>query len=97
MKIKIKELDKYLSSIEVFEKLKEEGAIFLDSSKKDEKLSKYSFIGLNIIEKFEVRGETSYINDDKIAEKNPFEELEKRIKIHKIDIKSDIPLIGGYI
>ncbi|ENZ03363.1 aminodeoxychorismate synthase, component I [Clostridium thermobutyricum] len=97
MKIKIKELDKCLSSIEVFEKLKEEGAIFLDSSKKDEKLSKYSFIGLNIIEKFEVRGETSYINDDKIAEKNPFEELEKRIKIHKIDIKSDIPLIGGYI
>ncbi|MGL4875486.1 MAG: aminodeoxychorismate synthase component I [Clostridium sp.] len=96
MKLKMVEIKTKLFPVEVFERLKIKDSIFLDSSKEDEKLSKYSFIGLNKIDSFECRDKKVFINDEYI-EGEAFEELEKRIEKFKVNYPSSIPLIGGYI
>ena len=87
MDFKIKEIKTNLTPFDIYNLFKDEkNSVFLDSSKEDENLSKYSFIGLNPLEIFEPKA----FND-------PFLELEKRINDKKINFKSDIPLICGYI
>lgn len=87
MDFKIKEIKANLTPFDIYNLFKDEkNSVFLDSSKEDENLSKYSFIGLNPLEIFEPKDL-----------KDPFLELEKRINDKKINFKSDIPLICGYI
>lgn len=98
MQFKIKEFKTKLSPFDIYSIFSnEEDSVFLDSSKEDENLSRYSFIGINPVEKFEVLKCKCYINSIEIGEKDGFLELEKRIKKYKLDINSEIPLIGGYI
>lgn len=98
MKFNIKEFKTKLSPFDIYSIFKDEkDSVFLDSSKEDKSLSKYSFIGINPIEKFEVVEGKCYVNSLEIEAKDGFLELEKRIERYKLDIKSDIPLIGGYI
>ncbi|WP_024613546.1 aminodeoxychorismate synthase component I [Clostridium sp. Ade.TY] len=87
MKFKIKEIKTNLTPFDIYNLFKnEKNSAFLDSSKEDENLSKYSFIGLNPLEIFEPKNS----ND-------PFLELEKNINDKKINFTSDIPLVCGYI
>ncbi|MCR6515064.1 aminodeoxychorismate synthase component I [Clostridium sp. LY3-2] len=89
MNLKIKEIDTKLYPFEIFSIFKDtKDAVFLDSSKEDKKLSKYSFIGINPIEKIEI------LEDSK---EDGFDLLNKKIKEYKLDIKSDIPFVGGFI
>lgn len=98
MQFKIKEFKTKLSPFDIYSIFSnEEDSVFLDSSKEDKNLSKYSFIGINPVEKFEVIEGKCYINSVEIESKDGFLEIEKRIEKYKLNIKSDIPLIGGYI
>ncbi|MGL5646767.1 MAG: aminodeoxychorismate synthase component I [Clostridium sp.] len=96
MKFKIEKIETSLSSIEIFEMVKSKDSIFLDSSKEDEGLSKYSFIGLNKIDSFECIDTKVFINGEEI-EGEAFSELEKRVESFKVNYPSEIPLIAGYV
>lgn len=97
MNIHLKEIKLGLNPCQIYEAFRNnKDTILLDSSKEDEKLSKYSFIGLNPYMIFESNKNQSYI-DGKKVKGNPFEVLEELLN-RDIDIESsDIPLIGGAI
>ncbi|MGL4569794.1 MAG: aminodeoxychorismate synthase component I [Clostridium sp.] len=98
MDFKIKEIKTELSPFDIYNIFSnEEDSIFLDSSKEDTSLSKYSFIGINKIEKMECINGHTYINSEEIEGSDYFEQLEKRINKYSINIESEIPLLGGYI
>ncbi|WP_297629709.1 aminodeoxychorismate synthase component I [uncultured Clostridium sp.] len=97
MNFKIRKFQTKLTEIEMFEALKDNNSIFLDSSKEDERLSKYSYIGINPIEKFECIEGKVFINGILKEEMDPFDELERRIEKNKILYPSDSPLLAGYI
>ena len=97
MNFKIKELEKNYDSFSVFKLFEnDDRSVFLDSSKEDENLSKYSFIGVNPILEFKAIGNKSYVNNKEV-EGEPFKVLEKIINKYKVNYKSDIPFIGGGI
>ena len=98
MEFNIKELNKYYDPFHVYKLFKDsEDTIFLDSSKEDEKLSKYSFIGINPICKYKCNGGKSYINDKLISSKDPFLVLKNLINEYKIHYESDLPFVSGAI
>lgn len=98
MNFRIKELDKKYDAFNVYKLFKNmEDSILLDSSKKDEKLSKYSFIGINQICKFKSQGNLSYIDDILVDSKNPFTVIEELVNKYKIEHDSPLPFIGGAI
>lgn len=95
MNFDIKEISTSLNPIEVYNIFKDEkDTIFLDSSKEDKNLSKYSFIGLNPFLNFHSFGNKSYINNEEINGE-PFEVLEGIIKKYEIKIESELPLLSG--
>lgn len=97
MIFKIKKLNKKYDPFNVYKIFKDQkNSIFLDSSKKDEKLSKFSFIGINPICKFEVKDNSTYINEKKV-EGNPFDILSNLIKSFNIEIKDELPFVAGAI
>lgn len=98
MKFSIKKLNKYYDSFHVYKLFKDnKDSIFLDSSKEDSNLSKYSFIGVNPICKYVCKGKNSYINGELVDTKEPFKVLDELVNKYKIDVDSDIPFIGGAI
>lgn len=97
MNFKIRKIETELTEIELFEALKDKNSIFLDSSKEDERLSKYSYIGINPIEKFECIEGKVFINEILKEDVNAFDELEERVEKNKILYPSDSPLLAGYI
>ncbi|MGL5085002.1 MAG: anthranilate synthase component I family protein, partial [Clostridium sp.] len=97
MNFMIKEISTSLNPLEIYNIFKEErDTIFLDSSKEDEKLSKYSFIGLNPFMKIYSQGNKSYINNVEVSGK-PFDVLDKLIKEYELKIDCELPLISGCI
>ena len=72
-------------------------SIFLDSSKEDKLLSKYSFIGLNPYRKFSSKGRNVLIDNEEYKDVDPFEKLEKLLEEYKINVDNDIPFISGAI
>jgi len=95
---KIKELNTYYDPFYTYNLFKDNiDSIFLDSSKEDELLSRYSFIGLNPYKKFMSKGRTVLIDNEKYKDVDPFEELEKLINIYKLNEDYDIPFISGAI
>ena len=97
-KFKLKKLPQYYDpfyTYRLFNNSKD--SIFLDSSKEDEKLSRYSFIGLNPISKFVSKGKDVIIDGQTINNVDPFNMLEKFIYKYHLDFESDIPFIGGAI
>ncbi|GIM29589.1 aminodeoxychorismate/anthranilate synthase component I [Clostridium polyendosporum] len=85
MKLTIKEISTELNAVEVyslFEKYK--NTILLDSSKEDEKLSKYSFIGINPFAIFKSIENRVEIEKQVIKDADPFYELERILKEYEI-------------
>lgn len=72
-------------------------SIFLDSSKEDKLLSKYSFIGLNPYRKFISKGRNVLIDNEEYNDVDPFEKLEKLLEEYKINFDNNIPFISGAI
>ena len=72
-------------------------SIFLDSSKEDKLLSKYSFIGLNPYRKFSSKGRNVLIDNEEYKDVDPFEKLEKLLEEYKINFDNDIPFISGAV
>ncbi|HEX9026590.1 MAG TPA: aminodeoxychorismate synthase component I [Clostridium sp.] len=94
----IKELNTYYDPFYTYNLFKDNiDSIFLDSSKEDKLLSKYSFIGLNSYKKFVSKGREVLIDNEVYKDVDPFEELEKLIDSYKINISSDIPFVSGTI
>lgn len=98
MKFKIQEVDTDLNVFEVYNIFKDDiNSIMLDSSKEDELLSKYSFIGLNSFLTFEAYGNNAYINGKKVYGE-PFKILEELIDKYQFEFDlNDIPLLSGAI
>jgi len=95
---KIKELNTYYDPFYTYNLFKDNiDSIFLDSSKEDKVLSKYSFIGLNPYKKFMSKGRTVSIDNEVYKDVDPFEELEKLVNIYKINTDCNIPFISGTI
>jgi len=72
-------------------------SIFLDSSKEDKLLSKYSFIGLNPYRKFSSKGRNVLIDNEEYKDVDPFEKLEKLLEEYKINFDNNIPFVSGAI
>lgn len=95
---KIKKLNKNYNPFYVYKLFKDrEDSVFLDSSKEDKKLSKYSFIGLNSFCEFRYNGKESFVDGIKVEGKDPFNILEELVKKYKIDININLPFISGAI
>ena len=95
---KIKELNTYYDPFYTYNIFKDNiDSIFLDSSKEDKLLSKYSFIGLNPYKKFVSKGRKVLIDNEIYNDVDPFEELEKLIDSYKFNLNSDIPFVSGTI
>ncbi|GAB6167647.1 aminodeoxychorismate synthase component I [Clostridium carnis] len=95
----LKEIKTSLNPLEVYNIFKDEvNTIFLDSSKEDEKLSKFSFIGINPFLIFESKGNNAFLNGERVNG-NPFDVLESYLEKYKIenDKYNEIPLISGAI
>lgn len=89
------EFSSKLNAFEVYNLFKEEkDTILLDSSKEDERLSKYSFIGVNPFLIFELKNKKTYIDGNEIKGE-PFKILENLINEYKNDLQDDIPLLSG--
>lgn len=84
MELKIHKVETSLNPYEVYEAVKDKNTIFLDSSKEDKRLSKFSFIG---------------INPFKTVESTDFTGLEKEIEGYKYqyDGINDSPFLAGAI
>lgn len=84
MKLKIKNIETSLNPHEVYEAVRGKNTIFLDSSKEDEKLAKFSFIG---------------INPFKIKESKNFNGLEKELQKYKYEFEgiNESPFLAGAI
>ncbi|WP_029169209.1 aminodeoxychorismate synthase component I [Clostridium cellulovorans] len=100
MDITIEEFQSYLNPCEIYSVFsKEKNTIFLDSSKEDKELSRFSFIGVNPYKIYKTKGNKIYI-DDKCYYGDPFLELEKLIKSMILDNQygnMDLPLLCGCI
>lgn len=95
---KIKELNTYYNPFYTYDLFKDsEDSIFLDSSKEDKLLSKYSFIGLNPYKKFISKGRKVTIDNEEYNDVDPFEKLDKIIENYKISINSKLPFVSGAI
>ena len=97
--LKIREVKIDFNPLEIYNVFKnEKDTILLDSSKEDENLSKFSFIGLNPFMTFEARKNKAFV-DGKEVDGDPFEVLDDLIKKYKVseDIFTSIPLLSGAI
>ena len=97
--LKIREVKIDFNPLEIYNVFKnEKDTILLDSSKEDENLSKFSFIGLNPFMTFEARKNKAFV-DGKEVDGDPFEVLDDLIKKYKIseDTFRNIPLLSGAI
>ena len=95
---KVKELNTYYDPFYTYDLFKNNiDTIFLDSSKEDKLLSRYSFIGLNPYKKFTSKGRSVLIGNEQYEGVDPFEKLEEILEEHKINFDSDIPFLSGAI
>ncbi|WP_238917672.1 aminodeoxychorismate synthase component I [Clostridium sp. YIM B02555] len=95
---KIKELNKYYDPVYTYNLFKDyEDSIFLDSSKEDKLLSRYSFIGLNPYRKFVAKGRQVLIDNEVYNDVDPFHKLEKLIDEYKLSVNNKLPFISGAI
>ncbi|MBM7871271.1 para-aminobenzoate synthetase component 1 [Clostridium pascui] len=93
----IKEINTKLDPFDVFTIFKDtKNAIILDSSKKNNGLGEYSFIGINTFLTFKATGSKCSINDEEFNG-DGFTELENLLKRYKIDKNTHLPFSGGCI
>ncbi|MGG7143462.1 aminodeoxychorismate synthase component I [Clostridium nigeriense] len=97
--LKVREVKIDFNPLEIYNIFKnEKDTILLDSSKEDENLSKFSFIGLNPFMIFESKANKAFI-DGKEVDGDPFLVLDNLIRKYKVseDIFTSIPLLSGAI
>lgn len=95
---KIKELNKYYDPFHTYSLFKDNiDSIFLDSSKEDKLLSKYSFIGLNPYKKFTSKGRKVLIDNEVYNNVDPFQKLEQVMGEYELNVDSHLPFISGAI
>lgn len=95
---KIKQLNKYYDPYYTYNLFKDNvDSIFLDSSKEDRLLSKYSFIGLNPYKKFVSKGRKVIIDNEIYENVDPFEKLEILMNEYKLNVENSIPFVSGAI
>ena len=97
--LKVREVKIDFNPLEIYNVFKnEKDTILLDSSKEDENLSKFSFIGLNPFMIFESKENKAFV-DGKEVDGDPFNVLDNLISKYKVseDIFSGIPLLSGAI
>ena len=97
--LKVKEFNTIFNPLEIYNLFKDDiNSIFLDSSKEDENLSKFSFIGINPFLVFESIENKAFINKEKV-EGDPFKVLEDLILKYSFKEENfkEIPLLGGAI
>jgi len=94
----IKEMENSIDLMGILQKINQENIIFLDSSKEDKELSKYSFLGFNPFLVFKFDGEESEINErgvKRYVKGDPLELLRKLLQEYKFETDSDLPLVSG--
>lgn len=98
MNFKLKEIRTNLNILEVYNVFKnDKNTVLLDSSKEDEVLSRYSFVGINPFLIFEAYKRDVYINGE-YREGDPFKILEELIEDYKFKYDEvDIPFLSGAI
>lgn len=98
MNFKLKEIRTNLNILEVYNVFKnDKNTVLLDSSKEDEVLSRYSFVGINPFLIFEAYKRDVYINGE-YREGDPFKILEELIESYKFKYDEvDIPFLSGAI
>ena len=97
--LKIREFNTAFNPLEIYNLFKDDlNSIFLDSSKEDGNLSKFSFIGINPFLTFESIENKAFINKEKV-DREPFKVLEELILKYSFEEESykEIPLLGGAI
>ncbi|MGL4451716.1 MAG: aminodeoxychorismate synthase component I [Sarcina sp.] len=97
MNFKIQEFETNLSIDKIYNLWKDEqNTILLDSSKKDSKYSKYSFIGINPFLEFLSKDGKCYINNEEVKGKT-FEVLKEFLEKYKFENENKLPFISGAI
>jgi para-aminobenzoate synthetase component 1 len=96
---KIIEFESELNNLELFEILKKNGEypFFLDSGMDEEKLGRYSFMGINPFLMIKSTGNEITLEEDGKLKKivgNPLEILQDKLNFYKIE-RHEIPFVGG--
>jgi len=98
-KAKIIEFKSSLTNMELFEAIKTGGdyPFFLDSGMDNEKLGRYSFIGVDPFLMIKSQGNKVSIEENgeiKLKKGNPLDILQKKLDMYKVE-REDIPFVGG--
>lgn len=94
----IQELNKYYDPFSVYNLFKNyDDSVFLDSSKEDSNMSKYSFIAVNPIKKIVKTENDLFVDGIKENSNDFFKELNKIFTEYKLEYESDIPFISGMV
>ncbi|SNT03197.1 aminodeoxychorismate synthase, subunit I [Anaerovirgula multivorans] len=97
----IEQINTKLNSFQLYSIFKEEPySFFLDSGMDHEKLGKYSFIGFDPHLVFKSKDHRIDMIEDGVEKTyygNPFESLKEIYKKYKIEYKSELPFIGGFV
>ena len=97
MNITLKELNSHLSMFDLFTIFKDEDHVaFLDSSRDEKDLGRYSILGINPFLIFKGREDNCIVNGQ-LIKSDPFELLRKLMDQYKINNESELPFIGGCI
>lgn len=96
MRTFIEEVNTNLDAFDIYSLFKQDKTIsFLDGGMNAENLGRYSFIGINPFTTFKYENGICFVNDKKIEEKDPFEELKKLMNMYKIENNTEFPYIAG--
>lgn len=97
----IEQINTELNSFQLYSIFKEEPySFFLDSGMDHEKLGKYSFIGFDPHLVFKSKDNKIDIIEDGVEKTyygNPFKSLKEIYKKYKMEYKSELPFIGGFV
>lgn len=94
----IRKYNTKLNSNDIFIKLSnEKNIMFLDSSKGHSNLGRYSILVYNPRAILKSKKNKVYLNEKLIDINNPFEALQLELNKYKMNYKSDLPFIGGFV
>lgn len=85
-------------SNKLFKKLRHEKYVmFLDSSKIQEKLGRYSVLVCNPLHILSSKGHDILWDHKALDHKDPFDALQEKLDAFKMSYKSDLPFVGGFV
>ena len=98
--IMIEKIDKSLNILDIFYSLPDKkNVVFLDSQKDEERLGKYSFLGILPFMTFKAKNNKIILESNggmkEYYSKNPFLDLKMLLEKYKIKNETQLPFIGG--